>query len=44
MTGVKPALSDVLIANANERHSTLKGIEEVNPAGTVVLWDLHVRL
>ena len=42
MTGVKPHLSDVLVAS--DQQYTVQGIEEINPAGTVILWDLHVRL
>ena len=42
MTGVKPDLRDVLIAN--EQHYTVQGIGEINPAGTVILFEIHVRL
>ena len=39
--GVVPALEDHIIAQGKEY--VIKGIGEVNPAGTPVLYDLHLR-
>lgn len=39
--GVVPGLEDLIVANGVTY--TIKGVGEVNPAGTPVLYDLHCR-